>query len=943
VLATIRPREDLLTGRCLGSLALRDAESGNVETPLLQTKLHSPSPRDGFVARPRLADRLSAGVRTKLTLVSAPPGFGKSTLIGGWLAAHDLQTGAGWLSLDPEDNDPAKFWTYVVAALQQAAPGVGVTALAALEPPHAQSGTAVRALLNDLAALPKDVVLVLDDYHVIDRPEIHEALAAVLDRLPPRVHVVIASRADPPLPLSRLRARGELVEIRAADLRFTPDEAAAYLEGPMGLRLSGADVATLEARTEGWIAALQLAALSMQGRDDAASFIASFAGDDRYVVDYLAEEVLQRQPADVREFLLRTSILARMTGPLCDAVTGGNGGSARLAALDRANLFVVPLDDQRRWYRYHHLFGDVLRARLLDERPDEVAELHRRASDWHEANDDRPEAIRHAFAARDWDRAARLVELATPDMQRTRREMTLRRWMAALPADLFESRPVLSVGYVGALMADGTMEGIEPHLARAERWLETDAGARAGRADSTGGTIVVDPAQARRLPGAVAMYRAAQALSLGDLAGTTAHARRAIELAAEDDDLGRGAGAALLGLAHWTGGELEAAYRSYAEGMARLDRAGHQADVVGGALTLADIRIVQGRLGDAMALYERGLALATGSGGPVLRGAADMHVGICEVLGERGDLAGAIDHLSAGRALGEDRGFPQYPWRWRVAAARIRQAEGDLDGAMGLIEEAEPVYATDFSPNVRPIEAVKARAWIARGKLAPAWDWARARGLSSSDELSYLREFEHVTLSRLLLAQGVRDADERAIGEAIGLTERLGAAAETGGRHGSAVEIAVVESLARHARDDPSGALHALDRALSLAQPEGYVRVFLVEGEPMTALLRLAMKQRRASPYILRLLGAAVTPTARPYPAAQPLIEPLSDRELDVLRLLQGDLDGPEIARQLFVSVNTVRTHTKNIYAKLGVNSRRAAVRRAGELGLLPAQGGSSA
>jgi LuxR family maltose regulon positive regulatory protein len=358
---------------------------------------------------------------------------------------------------------------------------------------------------------------------------------------------------------------------------------------------------------------------------------------------------------------------------------------------------------------------------------------------------------------------------------------------------------------------------------------------------------------------------------------------------------------------------------------------------------LADIRIVQGRLGDAMRHFERGLARATRPGEPVLRGAADMHVGICEILLERGNVAGAIEQLSAGRALGEELGLPQHPWRWRVAAARIRQAEGDHDGALRLIEDAERVYATDFSPNVRPIEAVRAKALIAQGELGPAWEWARTRGLSASDDLAYVHEFEHLTLARLLLAHGIRDGEIGMLDASIGLAERLRSAAEAAGRSGSAIEIAVVESLARHAREDAAGALEALGGAVSLAEPEGYLRVFLGEGAPMTALLRLATKQRRASPYVNRLLEAAMTADVGPSPATQPLVEPLSDRELEVLQLLQGDLDGPEIAGQLYVSLNTVRTHTKNIYAKLGVNSRRAAVRRAIELGLLSGEGRSSA
>ena len=444
--------------------------------PLLETKLYVPRSRRGLVPRPRLSERLDRGTASKLTLVSAPAGFGKTTLVTEWLAAGSgapaTERPAAWLSLDRADNDPASFWTYVIAALRTVASGVGESALTLLQAPQPPPiETVLTALLNDLGATAGDIVLVLDDYHVIDASEVQGGMAFLLDHLPPWLHVVIASRADPALPLARWRARGELVEIRAADLRFTPDEAAAYLNEMMGLQLTAQDVAALEARTEGWIAALQLAALSMQGRDDVAAFIAGFAGDDRYVVDYLVEEVLQRQPDRVQAFLLQTSILDRLSGPLCDAVTGQGGGKAMLEALDRGNLFLVPLDDRRRWYRYHHLFADVLQARLADEQPGQVPDLHRRASAWYEQNGEQPVAIGHALAAGDFERAADLVELAVPAIRRARQEAKLLSWLELLPDEVVRVRPVLSVYFAGALLVSGELKGIEGRLRNAERWL----------------------------------------------------------------------------------------------------------------------------------------------------------------------------------------------------------------------------------------------------------------------------------------------------------------------------------------------------------------------------------------------------------------------------------------------------------------------------------------
>ena len=485
--------------------------------PLLETKLYVPRSRPALVPRPRLSERLDRGTASKLTIVSAPAGFGKTTLLTEWLAAGPAGPAderlAAWLSLDRADNDPASFWTYVIAALRTVASGVGESALALLQAPQPSPiETVLTVLLNDLGAIAADIVLVLDDYHVIDASDVQDGMAFLLDHLPPGLHVVMASRADPALPLARWRARGELVEIRAAGLRFTPDEAAAYLNEMMGLQLTARDVATLEGRTEGWIAALQLAALSMQGRDDVAGFIAGFAGDDRYVVDYLAEEVLQRQPDRVQAFLLQTSILGRLSGPLCDAVTGQGGGKATLAALERGNLFLVPLDDRRRWYRYHHLFADVLQARLLDEQPGQVPDLHRRASVWYQQNGEPSVAIGHALAAEDFGRAADLIELAIPVMRRTRQEAALRGWLKTLPDEVVRVRPVLSVAFAGALLAVGEFEGVEGRLRDAERCLSATTGTGAG-SPAPSAEMADDDEEFRRLPAGIELYRSALAMA----------------------------------------------------------------------------------------------------------------------------------------------------------------------------------------------------------------------------------------------------------------------------------------------------------------------------------------------------------------------------------------------------------------------------------------------
>ena len=930
-----------LAGREADLAQPREEEILRASTALLQTKFYVPRPRRGLVPRPRLSERLDHGTASKLMLVSAPAGFGKTTLLTEWLAAGPAVPAderlVAWLSLDRGDNDPASFWAYVIAALRTVASGIGESALALLRAPQPPPVEAMlTALLNDLGAIAGDIVLVLDDYHVIDAPAVQDGMAFLLDHLPPGLHVAIASRADPALPLARLRARGELAEIRAAELRFTPDEAAAYLNGLMGLQLTARDVTVLEARTEGWIAALQLAALSMQGREDVAGFIHGFAGDDRYVVDYLAEEVLQRQTDLVQAFLLQTSILGRLSGPLCDAVTGQGGGKAMLGALDRANLFLVPLDDRRRWYRYHHLFADVLQARLLDEQPGQVPELHRRASAWYERSGERSLAIGHALAAGDFGRAADLVELAIPAIRPTRQEAMVRRWLEELPDDVIRVRPVLSVTFAGALLNTDEIEGAEERLHKAERWLDAATALLEEETQARPAEMVVaDEEEYRRLPAAIEVYRAALAMARGDVPGTVRQARRALDLSLEEDHLNRASAAGFLGLASWGSGDLEAGHRAYSACMDGLRRAGFIADTLGCSIALADIRITQGRLGEALRTYEQALRRAPGQGGPVLRGTADMHVGISEIHCERDDLRAATQHLLTSQELGEHTGLPQHRYRRRVAMARVAQAEGNLAGALHLLNEAEHWYVSDFFPNVRPVPALKARVWIRQGRFGEALGWAREHGLAVDDDLSYLREFEHITLARLLLARHEGERPERSVHQATGLLQRLLLAAEEGGRAGRVIEIVLLQALAHQAQGDMPAALACLERAVTLAEPEGYVRIFADEGEPLVPLLRVVAKQGTRQNYARRLL-AAVGKAGTGSPATLALIDPLSERELDVLRLLGTELDGPAIARELMVSLNTMRTHTKSIYAKLAVTNRRAAVRRAAELDLVP-------
>ena len=730
-----------------------------------------------------------------------------------------------------------------------------------------------------------------------------------------------------------------------------------YLNDLNGLDLTAADLAALEARTEGWVAALQLAALSLRDRDDRTRFIAGFAGDDRFVVDYLADEVLSRQPDPVRRFLLDANP-DQLTGSLCDAVSpgreraGGKGGRAMLEALDRANLFLVPLDGRRSWYRYHRLFGDVLHAHLLEERPGDVSDLHRRAANWYAEAGQTEAAVRHALAGGDVERAADFVEVTFRALGRERREDLVRRWAHELPDDVVRDRPVLAIALIGGLMASNEFDGVDLRLDRVEQLL----------AQPDTGLVVVDraelPSYARvshDVPGGTGAHRrrpgrchrpgpAGHRYGESPVTQTWSPARR---LRCRS---GR----------HGPTGDIASAHASYTVSIAALTRAGHIADVLGCSIAMGDMELRLGQLREAEHTFSRALELAEANppaGSSVMRGTADMLVGLSRTAWYRNDLGAVGEYLRRSDELGEAAALPQNPYRWSVGMARLRAAEGDLSTALELLGEAERVYVGDYSPNVQPVHATRARVLAARGDLAEARAWARQYQVAANDDLSYLREYEHITLARVLLAEHAATGDRQPLQEAAGLLDRLLAAAEYGGRLGTVIEVEVLRSVTlqlRRARDD---ALAALGHAVELAQADGWVRVFVEAAPALTELLRELAMSRPRSGYPRELLAAVTAAdsvatetageagpgTARaPGPGPGPgmsLVDPLSDRELDVLRLLGSDLDGPAIARRLVVSLNTVRTHTKHIYTKLGVNNRRAAISKAHQLGLLSRSG----
>jgi len=905
---------------------------------LLATKLSLPRTRPDRLARSRLIQQLNEGMARELLFVCTPAGFGKTTLVADWAAS--ARWPVAWLSLDPEDNDPARFWRYVVAALDRACEGLAEHVLPRLTAPTVLSSEGVVTVLaNQLQARPEEVALVLDDYHLIESESIHEGMAFLLGHLPPQLHVVITSRSDPPLPLARLRARGQLVELRAADLRFTPEEASALLREVWGLDLAAEGIAALDARTEGWAVGLQLAALSLRERPDPHAFLSALARTHRYVLDYLSEEVLERQPDRLRSFLLQTSILERLSGPLCDAVTGGTDSQELLEALERANLFLIPLDDERRWWRFHHLFGDLLRARLQRTEGAQLPELHRRAAAWCEQHGLIDEAIQHALASGDAIWAARLVEQHANETLGRGENVSLGRWLSLLPDDVVRSRPALC-------LAQSLMEFHRGHLDSAERLLEQAERAFDPGQEQDGFEVPTDAGMVAEVPAAIALLRAHAAGARGDADRMAEHARSALAHLAEEEAGPRFWARWLSGpWADWMRGSLADAERAYAEMLAEGRLAPDPNPLMLNFLPLGEVQQGQGKLGAALRTHQEGLRLATAGGRFSPLHAAAAHLGIAKVLYERDQLDDALRHVTESIELGR-----QMIWflaQRLVASAWIRQALGEAEAALEAIDEACRI---DPSPDTisiwHPGPSERARLLLAQGQAGEAARWTEERGLRAEDEVSYAREQDHLVLARVLLARSHPEP-------ALGLLERLQALAESQGRTQSVIQIRALRSIALQSAGDHEGALALLANALALAQPEGYVRVFADEGPPMAALLRSLIGARQRGRVaagsgaarehlhrVIRAFGPAPSGrTEEPDGAASGAtgrVEPLTDRELQVLRLLAAGRPNREIAQELVVTLETVKKHASHIFDKLGAANRTEAVARARELRLLP-------
>jgi LuxR family maltose regulon positive regulatory protein len=903
---------------------------------LVSTKLRPSQARPNLVARPRLITKLEREAGRKLTLISAPAGFGKTILLVEWLKGReDGDQSVAWVSLDEGDNDPVRFLSYLVASLRRTVgEGFGEGILAALRSPEPPRMEAVLgAFVNELADLPGEVGVVLDDYHVIDSQSVHRIVTFLLERLPENVHLVISGRVDPPLPLPRLRARGQMIELHAADLRFTPEEAAAFLGDAMGLDISAGDVAALEGVTEGWIAALLLAALSMRERKDISGFIRSFSGGHRDVFDFLAQEVLERQTEQVQAFLLETSILGSLSGSLCDAVTGRNDGQRMLERLERENLLVVPLDDERVWYRYHHLFADFLRSRLERERPEQLAPLHLRASEWYEQNAFVAEAVRHALLGGDHERAARLMESGVGQTWYRGEVMTLLGWLRKLPKEAMLRRPLLLVWYAAALMLVGRFDGVESLL----REAESEVGA-SGEGQGEELRPVADEDDPQHVLATAAAVRSLHARLQGDPQGAIEHARRALALLPADNLDPRPFAALCLAEAYRAADDLKAASAAFAE-TAELGRAaGHDYIALTAMGSLAHLRMAQGRLREAEGSLRQALGLAAEREAELLPAVGRVRIAMGELLLERDDLEASERELTLGTELVERAGELEILTRGQVALSRMKRARGDAEGALELAHKAERLARESGAPQAIADAAFwKARLHLMRNEL-PAAASELERASDVDDVPRSTQDAFRISLARLFVAR--EDLDE-----ALQLLDRLREAVEAADRRGSVIEILTLLALALRAKGEKSRALDAMGRALALAEPEGYIRIFVEEGPPMAELLsevleaqqrgRLDSLRRIPAHYLRKLLAATerdAAGTARP---ATDLPEVLSERELEVLQLIAAGKSNRRIATELFVSVGTVKTHLNNLYRKLDSHSRTQAVARARELGLI--------
>jgi len=901
-------------------------------TSILVTKLFVPPTRAELVRRPGLIERLIDGLDRKLTLLSAPAGFGKTTLVSHWVEnlRNNSETDGqpikvAWLSLDQDDNDPVRFLTYFVTALNQddgIKTGLGQGTLSMLQspqPPPAE--TVLTSLINKIATIPEKIIFVLDDFHLIESESVHQALVFLLENLPPQLHLVIATRHDPSLSLGRLRARDQLTELRAADLRFTSSEAADFLNRVMGLNLSSGDIAELETRTEGWIAGLQLAAISMQGHQDLVGFIKAFTGGHRLVLDFLIEEVLGQQPESIQNFLLQTAVLDRMTGSLCDAITGQENGQKTLEMLDRTNLFIVPLDEERCWYRYHHLFADLLQQRLRQIQPENLPVLHIRAGEWFRKQGLNREAIKHSLDGRDYQNAAELIKTIAIDIIQQGAHSTVVGWINALPEEFVKEQPYLCVLHARALQLTGQLETSEARLIDAENAMDSQ-------------NYQVDEVD-DSIRGLINSCRAYISFMIGDHTHTISHAKQALDQLPVTATLIKTQTALYLGIAYRYRGQLRAALDVYHEILPNIQTMGGNSIAVLCYLHLGDLHSEMAQLHQAKEIYEDALKFTERhTGRPDVPYAGYVYVSIGRILRQWNQLKEAHRFTSKGLALCRD---------WNVAdilafscleLAYIHQALGNDEQARTSLQEAIHVFDGISSWGGKIAAAHRVKFDMAGGDIEFAENWAKTNDLDIDGVFEFHREIEYLVLARVYIAM------ER-LEEARSLIEKIYRIAREIGRKQTELEALILLPHVFSAQGETDQALVHLKQAISIGEQEGYTRIFVDEGPLIARLLYEALKRDVAPEYVQHLLAAfpvteqEETDLTKPQVDQSGLIEPLSAREIDVLELLARGLTNQVVATRLFISLHTVKAHTRNIYSKLAVNNRTQAVDRARTLGIL--------
>jgi len=898
-----------------------------VSQGLLRTKLHSPSGRPHLVARPRLIARLNEGLTRPLTLLSAPPGFGKTTLLSEWVAQDKLQV--AWLVLDADDNDPVRFWSYVIAALQQIDSAIGSLSLGLLQSPAAAATESMlKALVNEIDSFPDDqaadsipneieghragFILVLDDYHVIETPAIHQHLSFLLDHLSSHMHLVISTRADPPLPLARLRARDQLIELHESDLRFTRAEAVRFLNETMSLSLTPEQIAALETRTEGWIAGLQLAALSLRGREDLSGFVWAFTGSHRFVFDYLMDEVFARQTESTQSFLMQTSILERLNASLCNALTGRADSQVILEELERNNLFLMALDDERHWFRYHHLFADVLRHRLTEKSPTALTEYHLVASEWFNNEGLVTEAVNHALAAQDWERVARLIGDASEALRQRGEIATLTHWIQSLPNSVHHVHPALCLTYARALIDVGQLSNAEVYILEAEHWLESHAQANDPRVESIHGRTLA--------------LRAQVASMHSEFSSAIELSHRARDLLVHDDAAWRSLVTLNLAEASRFTSDWAKANEAYREAATLSETAGDYVNALYALGSRGEVLAAEGKLRQAAQQFEEVLRLARTWGLPNAAVTGYALIGLGRARCEWNELDAALHDVQTGLARGQQADMTPVLLRGYLALARIQKAQGDREAALAALADADTVAEKmGLAPVNVWISAQRAEVWLEGGDTDAAFDWASHFEGDMQDML-----FPNVPIAMAKVWLSQRQPDK-----ALALLDHALQSAQAVGRLGNAIHILAVQAIVYHAQGQSEQAFARLERAMEMAEPEGYMRVFVDEGAPMARLLRRILTRSSASEYVRRLLEALGESVTIEMPAVSNLINPLSQRELEVLRLIVDGATNKEIADELVLTVNTVKRHISNIFGKLHVSNRAQAIAQARELKLL--------